>query len=568
MNFFKRYPIKNVFFISFSLFIVVGLVVIIFASYRLSVNEIVKMTSLHQERNLELLKDDLQSKLELFESNTIVLSRQRAFQEVIRNHTSYYEQSSLTIDFSNLIYSISALHSIEIYMNNPPVNNLQYPVRYYPLPDNDDTENHTDWFKKMDKSVSKWIGHKEVETISGVDSVISHARIINDSRGEIQAILLLNLDPLVLQSWFKRYSGSTNVSLLDENGVNLVHTISSSTELNQQEHKKDLIVTLEMAPYNWTLVEKTPYKELTQSSKNMGFILLLIGVILTFFALIGTRFLTNFFTGPILQLTELMKSYKLSQGKAVIPEGYSNEFSHLFNGYRDLIERSESLYNSLIKQHKRQRNAEIKALQANINPHFLYNTLDQLNWSAIEYGYDDMSKMLELLGKMLRIGLSSGESIITMKDEITYLNYYLQIQKIQMEGRLQCDFDVSDEVLNYFIPKLTFQPFFENAIIHGFQGRKKGKVGLEIEEAGDYLVIKILDDGVGSETFERKPSKFQTGGYGIRNVVERLDVYFGRKAKVTIQNRKEGGTIVRIEIPKVTEREFTDDKNGEISNSQ
>ena len=202
-------------------------------------------------------------------------------------------------------------------------------------------------------------------------------------------------------------------------------------------------------------------------------------------------------------------------------------------GTSDLIERSESLFNSLIKQHKRQRNAEIKALQANIYPHFVYNTLDQLNWSAIEYGYDDMSKML-------RIGLSSGESIITMKDEITYLNYYLQIQQIQMEGHLQCDFDVPDEVLHYFIPKLTFQPFFENAIIHGFQGRRKGKVGLEIEEAGDYLVIKILDDGVGSETFDRKPSKFQTGGYGIRNVVERLDVYFGRKAKVTIQNRRGG----------------------------
>jgi len=175
-----------------------------------------------------------------------------------------------------------------------------------------------------------------------------------------------------------------------------------------------------------------------------------------------------------------------------------------------------------------------------------------------------MSKMLELLGKMLRIGLSSGESIITMKDEITYLNYYLQIQRIQMEGHLQCDFDVPDEVLHYFIPKLTFQPFFENAIIHGFQGRRKGKVGLEIEEAGDYLVIKIWDDGVGSETFERKPSKFQTGGYGIRNVVERLDVYFGRKAKVTIQNRKEGGTVVFIEIPKVIEREINDEENGEI----
>lgn len=565
MSFLKRYPIKNVFFISFSLFILFGLVVIIFASYWFSVNENVKMTSHHQERNLGLLKDDLQSKLELFESNTIVLTRQRSFQEVIRNNVSYYEQSSLTIDFSNLIYSVPALHSIEIYMNNPPFNNLQYPVRYYPLPDNNDPENHRDWFEKLDKSVSKWIGKKEVETISGDESVISHARIINDSRGEIQAILVLNLDPLVLQSWFKRYSGSTNISLLDENGIDLVNTVSNSIELNQKENKKDLIVTLEIAPYNWTLVEKTSYKELTQSSKNMGFILLLIGAILTFFALIGTRFLTNFFTYPILQLTDLMKDYNLSQGKVVIPEGYSNEFSHLFKGYRDLIERSESLYDSLIKQHKRQRNAEIKALQANINPHFLYNTLDQLNWSAIEYGYDDMSKMLELLGKMLRIGLSSGESIITIKDEVTYLNYYLQIQQIQMEGHLHCEFDVPDEVLNYFIPKLTFQPFFENSIIHGFQGRRKGKVGLKIEELEDYLEITIFDDGVGSETFERKTSKFQMGGYGIRNVVERLSVFFGRKAKVTIQNRKEGGTSVLIEIPKIIERESIDEKIGEIS---
>jgi two-component system sensor histidine kinase YesM len=577
VNIFKKFRIKYIFFGSFFLFMLIVFFIIIFVSYHFSVKQIVQTTTDHQQKNLELISEDIQDKLQSLNAYSIMLTRQQRFREIMKVSDDQYDRanatSSLTRDFSNIIYSVPDLHSIEIYMKSPPFDDIHYPVRYGHLEKVDEFE----WIKKLENINSAWLGERKVKTIAGEQSVISLGRKIHSTRGTLEAVLILNIDPYVMQGWLRNYGEDSNLVLLDATGTiisstsylpigNLLYEeliekkdLALNTEdLHKQkilyDGKEQIIAKATMSPVNWTLMEITPFDEITQGTRVMVGSLILIGILSIFIALIGTFYLTNRFTEPIIKLTNVMSNFRLKENYR-LPTDYNNEFGQLFNGFHELIERGELLYHSLIEQHQRQREAEIKALQANINPHFLYNTLDQLNWSAIENGNDDISRMLELLGKMLRIGLSKGESIISIDNELKYLDYYLQIQKIQFEDRIDYKIDVPKHLLGYYIPKLTFQPFVENAIIHGFQDSRVGKIVIKIEENNNSLLCQILDNGIGCNSFESNKRKMDTGGYGIQNVKERLDVYFGQEASVNVVNREEeSGTAVFIFIPKVLDK--------------
>lgn len=565
MALFKKYRVHSIFFTSIFMFTVLILVTIIFFSYHFSSSHLIETTTDYQKSNLHRLSDDIADNLQSFQDYSVILSRQQNFRELIsgrgQGQASLRSRAALTNDFSNVIYSVQALHSIEIYMNSPPVDNIQLPVRYLPLDDIYDS----DWFHHLEDIAYGWLGNREVETVAGKTPVISFGRKINTSNGDLSSVMIINLDPVMVEGWLRKENDNDHFVMLDQEGAIVATTgdnaigdtrfeefaaemegsPAASFELND-----DLIVMSSVSGMNWTLMQVTPYEEVTAGSAEMARNLILIGVAFVILILGGTVFLTKKFTYPILQLADVMKSYRLNQERVQLPEGYKNEFGELFEGFEELTANMEGLYSSLDEQHRRQREAEIKALQANINPHFLYNTLDQLNWMAVEKGNIDISRMIELLGKMLRIGLSKGESIITIKDELTYLEYYMKLQEIQLEDRLSYSIEAPAELLKYEIPKLTFQPFVENAIIHGFQGKSYGSVRINVEESSRWLVCTISDNGIGFQLNPDNLSVSQLGGYGIKNVKERLHVYYGKQTDVRIEST-EKGTVVTITIPKV-----------------
>ncbi len=535
---------------------------IILMNYRVSVNEIVHLTASQQQTNLDLIKQNIEEKLRSLETNAVVLSRQRSLNEVINNRTSYYQAYSLSIDFSNSVYSNGALHSIEIYMNDPPTNNIQNPVRYGHL----DHAKQSDWIHLLDKQISAWLGIRTVEMIAGEERVISHARVINNARGDMQAIIVLNLDPLIVENWLRSYPNESTLYLINENDHVLASTnhvvigenYAVSSAIKEQPYLiegDELVVKTDLLPYEWKLIGVTPYHELTESSKQVAKDLLLFSALLTLVVIIIISVLTNQLTKPIAKLTDLMNHYHLDSTVQDIPKDYHNEFGQLFSGYRNLITRNEHLHNSLIKQYKQHKHAELRALQANINPHFLYNTLDQLNWRAIEQGDDEMSMMIELLGDMLRTGLSNGESIMTIEEEVDYVEKYLKLQVIRKQNHFHYQISCQDSISQALIPKLTLQPFVENAIIHGLQDLKDGLITISISEKNEMVLISIKDNGVGADSFTKSNKVIKTGGYGIKNVKERLNHYYNNKAKVNLFNRAEGGVEVQLVIPKVTNKD-------------
>lgn len=530
----------------------------------MSVNEIIDLTARQQETNLELIKRNIEEKLTSIENNSVVLARQSSLHEVIHGNHSHFQRNALTLDFSNSVYSNGDIHSIEIFMENPPTNNIQNPVRYY----NINEAYETNWIGSLDKQIATWIGIRPIEMMAGNEVVISYARILKNSRGHVQAILVLNLDPLIVENWLRSYPNDSILYLINENQHILASTdyksigenndIQIETESNQATthftQDEQLIVSSEIKPYNWKLIGVTPYSELTKSSNQVARNIVLFSFILLLVFLIGMSFIINQLTKPIHQLTKLMNDYKLNRTNQIIPNDYTNEFGKLFHGYQNLINRNERLFNSLIKQYKSQKRAELRALQANINPHFLYNTLDQLNWRAIERGDDDMSLMIELLGDMLRVGLSNGEAIISIEDEVNYVEKYLKLQSIRNKESFRYHFNIDKQALHAYIPKLTLQPFVENAIIHGLANKNNGLITITIHQQEDHIVLSIKDNGSGAQSFQKSRKKMKTGGYGIRNVKERLNHYYNYKAKIFLSNRSEGGVEVKITIPKVTDK--------------
>src|SRR5699024_4950723 len=165
-----------------------------------------------------------------------------------------------------------------------------------------------------------------------------------------------------------------------------------------------------------------------------------------------------------------------------------------------------------------------------------------------------MSEMIELLGDMLRTGLANGESVLTIEDEVKYVEKYLKLQVIRKQGTFRYQIDLNKQISHVFIPKLTLQPFVENAIIHGLQDTENGLITITIDEKDQQIYVSIKDNGVGADSFSKKEQNTKTGGYGIKNVKDRLNNYYNYNAKVSIMNRPEGGVEVLLIIPKISDK--------------
>ncbi|MBC8081440.1 MAG: sensor histidine kinase, partial [Gorillibacterium sp.] len=312
---------------------------------------------------------------------------------------------------------------------------------------------------------------------------------------------------------------------------------------------------------DWLLLEFTPWNKITAGSLRLAVVILGVGLLGALAILFFALYVARQFTKPISLLLSAMNHFAVKQEVVKLPMDYNNEFGSMFNGFRKLTERVITLYDSLKKEFRQKKEAEIAALQAMINPHFLYNTLDQVNWMAIEAGQEKISDVLELMGKMFRIGLSNGEKFISIEDEITHMSCYLRIQQIRWGEGLVFSIDMEKELLESFVPKLVLQPFVENAIVHGFHGRMTGIVTITGKREGQDIVFRIADNGVGIPSDWSARPRRKTGGYGIRNVAERLDIYYGAPYGILIEPIPSGGTEVTLRLQFITDKAHLEERS-------
>jgi two-component system sensor histidine kinase YesM len=245
------------------------------------------------------------------------------------------------------------------------------------------------------------------------------------------------------------------------------------------------------------------------------------------------------------------------------PDG---DFIMLESSVDRLILRAKMLMEQTYRAQMLEREAQLRALQAQINPHFLYNTLDTINWIAIGRNATDISRMIEGLAKYFRLSLSKGRDVVSVADEITLARVYLDIQQTRFPSSFQYETEVEDGLDNYVMPKLILQPIVENALLHGIHETKTkcGIIRITVKRIDDELLLTVCDDGLGME--EGKVKQLLAGphieseldgvgsSYGLYNVNERIRMYSGDQYGLSIISSLGKGTTVTLRLKAVMQK--------------
>lgn len=571
-NPFKKFRIDSLFFRSFSILMIVVLACIIYVSYNISSKTLVATTSHYQQQLLDELNNEITTRLVMIEQLSLSTSRDNEMIALLRNNQDEFDRYRKIVNvqntLANLTYSIPIIQGIDLYMERPLKNEANSYIQFQDIRDLD----KEGWTRYLDKSDSAWTAEHEIPSFQGNVPVLSFGRKILFNDTALVGVIVIHVKANEIRTLLTGHTSGSNRIMTDMNGqeflkigetleqMELSQWVNMKTQQSGYVHirgnsrmKDSLLVYSKLANSSWALVEMTSWSQITSGSVRLAEAISIIGVAAVLLVLALTLYLSRQFTKPIKTLVQAMGSYSLGGKKVNLPSDYQNEFGYLFAGYRKQNERIEELYVSLQRRYEQQRKAEIKALQANINPHFLYNMLDQLNWMAIEAGQNELSRILELMGQMFRIGLSNGDSFITVEKELEHITCYLEIQQLRWGEGLDYSIEAPPEVMGLYIPKLTLQPFVENSIVHGFNARLAGNVQIRIGLQERMLQLLILDDGIGLKQGTENPKKRHTGGYGLRNVKERIAGYFGDGYGVALTEREDGGTRAEILLPLLAE---------------
>jgi two-component system sensor histidine kinase YesM len=264
--------------------------------------------------------------------------------------------------------------------------------------------------------------------------------------------------------------------------------------------------------------------------------------------------LASVFTRKIRELSHSMEKIQTGQFDVYIAYPGNDEIGHLINGFNVMARKLKELVEEVFTIKIKEKEWELKALQAQINPHFLYNTLASISMLGMRAGGEDITLMSNSLAKFYKIALSKGSSIIKAKDEVEHVKAYMDIQGIRFKYKIKMVYNVDESVLEAKTLKLMLQPFIENSIGHGLWKDKKSiTVILTVKREEDQIIWKITDDGVGISKASLEAilhsDEDSAQGYGIVNVDQRIKLYFGDRYGVSIFSRPGIGTTVTINTP-------------------
>lgn len=400
----------------------------------------------------------------------------------------------------------------------------------------------------------KAITKSDAVILMSIDAKLLQETLDKSQLSAEQQKYMLMLDP---QGRLLCYPDMTRVgeSIYDE-ADSLAEFVSRNNELPSQELA---VYYRTSSRTGWQLVTVLDCTAFTQAIDRRLAITLSISLGAFLLVILAVIALTGHLTASIDELCVTMEM--VSQGdlsvRAEIPRTMTPEIQALALGLNTMADQLQVLINSQRDSAEKIKNAEITALEAQLNPHFLYNTLDTINWMAIEQEQYPISNVVSALGKTLRYGIDNSNGIVRVRDEVGWLKQYLFIHQNRLKNTLQCRIDVSEEAMDCYVHKLLLQPFVENAVIHGFtQEQPLCTLLVKIGREGQRLRITIADNGRGIPEevladLDTSRSRIQRGKryHGMQNAINRLLLYYGSEAVVRVESAPEAGTRITLEIP-------------------
>ena len=345
--------------------------------------------------------------------------------------------------------------------------------------------------------------------------------------------------------------------LQTENIEEVMNCTSDYLELGKGDSKK-LYTVSRSEKTGWTVVSCSYTSELLKRSNQAQELYMLMAVILVAVALIISSIVSKGITRPI---------HKLQSSMALIQEGdfqagnvevdSRNEIGSLTETFYVMTQKIQELMVQIIEEQQAKRKSELKALQSQINPHFLYNTLDSIIWMAEEGKNEEVVVMTASLAKLFRQIISNEEEEISIFQEVEYCRNYLIIQKMRYKDKLEFEIDLAPDIKGDKIIKMVLQPLIENAIYHGLKYKEsKGMLVLKGYGQGDDIIFEIRDNGVGMDQetmkhiFERHKVNYRSNGVGVYNVERRIKLSYGQEYGISYKSKLGEGTVATMRIPK------------------
>ena len=308
---------------------------------------------------------------------------------------------------------------------------------------------------------------------------------------------------------------------------------------------------------DWILAYSMPKVEYYRLLISVLIVSVLVTVILILIAYSVSCRVSGSITRPILSLKEDVEKVQEGNFEIVVSCESEDEIGELAQQFNEMVTEIRNLMDRIQTEHERQRHYELLLLQAQINPHFLYNTLDSLMWLIRMENHADAEKMLEALTRFFKTGLNKGREIVSVKQEISNVESYLTIQLMRYKKKLSFSIAMDEEIRDFKVPKLILQPLVENAVYHGLKGKEQGgSIAVDCRKRDGVIVLCVSDDGLGMDEEQSKQIQKQLSegiveeseSYGLTNVNERLKFFFGDSCTMSVESAQNEGTKVWIEI--------------------
>lgn len=405
-------------------------------------------------------------------------------------------------------------------------------------------------------SISKQMPNPMPEAASGVLLVDLNFNLINDLCNQIQLgqrgyvfILDQSGDLIYHPQQQLIYSG------LKSEDIRALMQATDST-FHSQDTEQSKIYTVRTTSYGWKIVGVTYSEDLSGNKKEMQLTSAMWGGISLIIALAISILLSITLTKPIKQLEVHMKQVEKGNFDIRVDVEGANEISKLSRTFNLMISKIKELMNQTLKDQEVKRISELKALQAQIQPHFLYNTLDSIIWMAEMGKVDEVVTMTSALSKLLRSSISKGEELIPISVELDHIENYLTIQNIRYRNKFTYAIEVEPNILNCRILKIILQPLVENAIYHGMKHLpERGHIRITGRKIEGIIELKVMDNGVGMSKEKLRALMLKTHqpesgkGFGLHNVNHRIQLYFGEMYGLQFESELEEGTTVTVRIP-------------------
>lgn len=392
---------------------------------------------------------------------------------------------------------------------------------------------------------------EQYSQLLGVAGVMIPVDVVENNMSGLmdqQTMYLLNEEnEILLSSDDKRTSPENQLS---ETGISL----NTNTEGGEWIIRKN-----ELNNGKMLLLSVVPRKVLAQGCGKIIREMLLFYLTICCLAYVLLRLGTRPFLMRIHKLDTTMEAVDQGILKPVETVEYGDELGKLIVRYNKMVQQIQCLMQEQFVLGKAKSEAELYALQTQISPHFLYNTLDMMNWMAVKGETDKIRSVLSSMSRFYRMVLSQGDYIITIEEEIRMCQSYMEIQMMRKKEKLQFLLDVDEQVYPYLIPKITLQPLLENAVCHGIDEKNGGdgtvKLSGYIED--DRIVLRIQDDGAGMnpESMKQMYAEDDREHYGLKNVKTRLMIFYDNQAQLLCDSAPGIGTVITLKIPKIERME-------------